>query len=148
METKLTKQEYYKQRQYCPKCASTQHDETEMFYQFDENDYENFQDLNTCNCYICGDTHTIHDRVLSTGTEPYKKIHDDIYNIFSNKEITLDEKFNNFNDFMKPFIEERNQGLLRTILINGKSFKNNPIVKYRLEQIAQQLRDVSGRTMI
>jgi transcription elongation factor Elf1 len=142
----MTKQEYNSKRLYCPKCGSSKHMCTMMGFLWNNDKPEEYKDLNKCTCEKCGDKHVYHDRVLSNGTGIHTDIHDEIRNMMKGDDIDI--KMNNFNDYLEQFIDERNNGLLRTVLVIGKSFKNNPIVKDRLEIIAQQLRDLHGGRLV
>ena len=72
----------------------------------------------------------------------YEKAHDDVRDIFeSNK--SLDERLNEFNDYLKIYvdnIDEEDNGMIRTLLVIGKSFKTNPIVKDNLDYLATTLK--------
>ncbi len=61
----------------------------------------------------------------------YEKVQDDIKMIFSTDK-SLDEKLIEFNNYLKRYIDninDENNGMIRTLLVVGKSFKTNPIVK-------------------
>lgn len=72
----------------------------------------------------------------------YEKVHDDIKMIFKSDK-SLDERLNEFNDYLKTYvdnIDEEDNGMIRTLLVIGKSFKDNPIVKDNLEILANKLK--------
>ena len=72
----------------------------------------------------------------------YEKAHDDVREIFRNDK-DLNEKLNDFNDYLKGYvdnIDNEDNGMIRTLLVIGKSFKNNPIVKDNLEILANKLK--------
>jgi hypothetical protein len=54
-----------------------------------------------------------------------------------------DEMMNNYNEYLKGYINEENKGILRTLLVIGKPYKHNPIVKDTLEILANKLREDS-----
>ena len=53
------------------------------------------------------------------------------------------ESLNKFNEYLKGFLKEEDRGILRTLLIIGKPFKRNEIVKDTLEILANKLREGS-----
>jgi hypothetical protein len=72
----------------------------------------------------------------------YEKVHDDVIEIFRNDK-DLNERLNDFNDYLKGYvdnIDDEDNGMIRTLLVIGKSFKNNPIVKDNLEILANKLK--------
>jgi hypothetical protein len=72
----------------------------------------------------------------------YEKAHDDVREIFRNDK-DLNEKLNDFNDYLKGYvdnIDNEDNGMIRTLLVIGKSFKNNPIVKDNFEILANKLK--------
>jgi hypothetical protein len=72
----------------------------------------------------------------------YEKAHDDVREIFR-ADKTLDERLHDFNLYLIPYVENINNednGMIRTLLVIGKSFKNNPIVKDNLEILANKLK--------
>lgn len=69
----------------------------------------------------------------------YEKIHDDCRSIFKGDR-NLDEKLNEFNDYLDNHLNTDDNGIMRTLLIIGKSFKDNVIVKDNLEFLANKLR--------
>ena len=72
----------------------------------------------------------------------YEKAHDDVREIFRNDK-DLNEKLNDFNHYLKGYvdnIDNEDNGMIRTLLVIGKSFKNNPIVKDNLEILANKLK--------
>lgn len=72
----------------------------------------------------------------------YEKTHDDVRDIFESDK-SLDERLNEFNDYLKGYvdnIDEEDNGMIRTLLVIGKSFKTNPIVKDNLEILANKLK--------
>lgn len=54
-----------------------------------------------------------------------------------------DEIMNKYNEYLKGYINEENRGILRTLLVIGKPYKHNPIVKDTLETLANKLREGS-----
>lgn len=72
----------------------------------------------------------------------YEKAHDDVREIFKSDK-SLDVRLNEFNDYLIPYVEDINNednGMIRTLLVIGKSFKDNPIVKDNLEILANKLK--------
>jgi hypothetical protein len=72
----------------------------------------------------------------------YEKAHDDVRIIFKTDR-PLDERLNGFNDYLKTYvdnIDEEDNGMIRTLLVIGKSFKDNPIVKDNLDYLATTLK--------
>ena len=72
----------------------------------------------------------------------YEKAHDDVRKIFDSDK-SLDERLNEFNDYLKTYvdnIDEEDNGMIRTLLVIGKSFKTNPIVKDNLDYLATTLK--------
>ena len=72
----------------------------------------------------------------------YEKAHDDVRKIFESDK-SLDERLNEFNDYLKTYvdnIDEEDNGMIRTLLVIGKSFKTNPIVKDNLDYLATTLK--------
>jgi hypothetical protein len=72
----------------------------------------------------------------------YEKAHDDVREIFR-ADKPLDDRLLDFNLYLKPYVENidiQDNGMIRTLLVIGKSFKNNPIVKDNLELLANKLR--------
>ena len=72
----------------------------------------------------------------------YEKAHDDVRKIFESDK-SLDVRLNEFNDYLKGYvdnIDEEDNGMIRTLLVIGKSFKTNPIVKDNLEILANKLK--------
>jgi hypothetical protein len=72
----------------------------------------------------------------------YEKAHDDVREIFRNDK-DLNERLNDFNDYLKGYvdnIDDEDNGMIRTLLVIGKSFKNNPIVKDNLEILVNKLK--------
>ena len=72
----------------------------------------------------------------------YEKAHDDVREIFRIDK-DLNERLNDFNDYLKGYvdnIDNEDNGMIRTLLVIGKSFKNNPIVKDNLEILANKLK--------
>jgi hypothetical protein len=72
----------------------------------------------------------------------YEKAHDDVRKIFESDK-SLDERLNEFNDYLKGYvdnIDEEDNGMIRTLLVIGKSFKTNPIVKDNFETLANKLK--------
>jgi hypothetical protein len=69
----------------------------------------------------------------------YEKIHNDCREIFKGDR-NITEKLNNFNDYLDIHLDDGDNGIMRTLLVIGKPFKNNPIVKDNLEFLANKLR--------
>jgi hypothetical protein len=69
----------------------------------------------------------------------YEKVHNDCREIFKGDR-TLTEKLNEFNDYLNTHLNTDDNGIMRTLLVIGKPFKNNPIVKDNLEFLANKLR--------
>ena len=72
----------------------------------------------------------------------YEKAHDDVRIIFKTDR-PLDERLNEFNDYLKTYvdnIDEEDNGMIRTLLVIGKSFKDNQIVKDNLDYLATTLK--------
>lgn len=72
----------------------------------------------------------------------YEKAHDEIREIFK-ADKPIDERLLDFNLYLMPYVENidiQDNGMIRTLLMIGKSFKNNPIVKDNLELLANKLR--------
>ena len=69
----------------------------------------------------------------------YEKIHDDCRMIFKGDR-NITEKLNNFNDYLSIHLKDDDNGTMRTLLVIGKPFKSNPIVKDNLEFLANKLR--------
>jgi hypothetical protein len=69
----------------------------------------------------------------------YEKIHNDCREIFKGDR-GIDEKLNSFNDYLNIHLMDDDNGTIRTLLVIGKPFKNNPIVKDNLEFLADKLR--------
>ena len=69
----------------------------------------------------------------------YEKIHNDCREIFKGDRV-IEEKLNSFNEYLNSHLMDDDNGTMRTLLVIGKSFKNNPIVKDNLEFLANKLR--------
>ena len=70
----------------------------------------------------------------------YDRIHDECREIFRG-ERSLDQKLEEFNLYLANYLgEEEDNGTIRTLLVIGKSFKENPIVKTNLDTLASRLR--------
>jgi hypothetical protein len=72
----------------------------------------------------------------------YEKAHDEVREIFK-ADKPLDERLLDFNLYLIPYVENidiQDNGMIRTLLMIGKSFKNNPIVKDNLELLANKLK--------
>lgn len=54
--------EYRTAHRACPKCGNTSHTTTLVAYILDMSRKDAYKDMNKCEC-ICGDVHTVHDRV-------------------------------------------------------------------------------------
>lgn len=57
--------EYNKQHECCPKCGATEHTSTLVSYVLNRDEKDKYKDMNSCECMICGDRHSVHDRVPS-----------------------------------------------------------------------------------
>lgn len=68
----------------------------------------------------------------------YEKIHDDCREIFKGDR-DLSEKLIDFNAYLHNNLNGDN-GTMRTLLVIGKPFKNNPIVKNNLEILSYKLK--------
>jgi hypothetical protein len=92
--------------------------------------------------------------------EKYNKVYEDCKKILGTEK-HLDVMFNKttksepsdaqmkeFNEYAKKFLSEDNNGMIRTILIIGKPYKNNPITKEVLSQLADILRKRTGKKYI
>ncbi len=85
----------------------------------------------------------------------YNKVYEDCVNILKGEK-HLDvfsfkaspepssESLEKFNEYLKGFLKENDRGMLRTLLIIGKPFKRNQIVKDTLEMLANKLREGSS----
>lgn len=51
-----------------------------------------------------------------------------------------DETMIEYNQYLMKYINETNRGILRTLLIIGKPYKNHPMVKETLSVLADELR--------
>jgi hypothetical protein len=72
----------------------------------------------------------------------YEKAHDEVREIFR-ADKPLDERLLDFNLYLTPYVENidiQDNGMIRTLLVIGKAFKENPIVKDNLELLANKLR--------
>lgn len=69
----------------------------------------------------------------------FEKIHNDCREIFKGNR-KLDEKLIDFNDYLNNHLNTDDNGIMRTLLTIGKSFKDNAIVKDNLEFLANKLR--------
>ena len=69
--------------------------------------------------------------------------HLDVFSFKSSPEPS-DESLEKFNEYLKGFLKEDDRGMLRTLLIIGKPFKRNQIVKDTLEILANKLREGSS----
>lgn len=69
----------------------------------------------------------------------YEKIHDECREIFKS-DVNIEEKLNRFNSYLNDRLNDDDNGTMRTLLVIGKPFKNNPIVKDNLEFLADRLR--------
>ena len=72
----------------------------------------------------------------------YEDIYDEVFRIMAVDE-SLDDKLINLNIYSKTFIGCPDRGSLRTILINLKSFRDNPILKITFGILADELRSGS-----
>ena len=55
--------QYDLEHKCCPKCGSEKHVTTLVGYPLDMDKKEEYKDLNSCVCSVCGDKHSIHDRL-------------------------------------------------------------------------------------
>lgn len=69
----------------------------------------------------------------------YEKIHDECREIFKS-DVNIEDKLNRFNSYLNNYLDDDDNGTMRTLLVIGKSFKNNPIVKDNLDFLADKLR--------
>jgi hypothetical protein len=72
----------------------------------------------------------------------YSDIYDDVREIMDVDE-PLDDRLINLNLYSKKFIGCPDRGSLRTILINLKSFRNDPILKITFGILSDELRSGS-----
>jgi hypothetical protein len=77
----------------------------------------------------------------------YEKIHDDCRVIFKGDR-DLSKKLTDFNNYLNNHLDTDDNGIMRTLLMIGKSFKENPIVKNNLEFLANKLRTNLNVTII
>ncbi len=54
-----------------------------------------------------------------------------------------DETMEKYNEYLKGYIGETDRGILRTLLVIGKPYKNNPIISETFEILANELREGS-----
>jgi len=54
-----------------------------------------------------------------------------------------DDMLHNFNEYLKSYINEENAGILRTLLIIAKPYKDNMIVKENIDILSVKLREKS-----
>jgi hypothetical protein len=74
----------------------------------------------------------------------YERIHDECREIFRGDR-ALDQKLEEFRRYLADYLgEEEDNGTIRTLLIIGKPFKENPIVKATLDILAERLRTRLG----
>jgi hypothetical protein len=74
----------------------------------------------------------------------YERIHDECREIFRGDR-SLDQKLEEFRRYLTKYLgEEEDNGTLRTLLVIGKPFKENPIVKTNLDTLASRLRTRLG----
>lgn len=72
----------------------------------------------------------------------YEKVHDDVREIFR-VDKPIDDRLYDFNLYLMPYVENvdnEDNGMIRTLLVIGKSFKNNLIVKDNLEILSNKLK--------
>lgn len=79
--------------------------------------------------------------------QKYEDIYDDVLKIMQVDE-SLDDRLINLNIYAKKFIGCPDRGSLRTILINLKSFRDNPIIKITFGILADELRSDSKSGII
>lgn len=72
-------------------------------------------------------------------TEKYIKIHDDIKKIMF-KDLILNDRLEQLKTYAENFIDETDRGSLRTVLVNLKSFKHNPIITEIGEKLNNRLK--------
>jgi hypothetical protein len=72
----------------------------------------------------------------------YSDIYDDVREIMDVDE-SSDDRLINLNLYSKKFIGCPDRGSLRTILINLKSFRNDPILKIKFGILSDELRSGS-----
>ena len=93
------------------------------------------------------------------GLEKYEKVYEDTRKILGDPiyvvgalvgrtERTTDEKLKELNEYAKNFLEEDNRGMLRTILIVLKPYKNHDIIKDTAAVLADKLRAGSKNDFI
>ena len=56
------KKEYEEKHKLCPKCGASSHSSTLVDYVINMEKKDEYKDLNSCVCAVCGDRHTKHDR--------------------------------------------------------------------------------------
>jgi hypothetical protein len=54
-----------------------------------------------------------------------------------------DETMVKYNEYLKGYLNETDRGILRTLLVVGKPYKNHPIVSETMETLANELRRTS-----
>lgn len=59
-----------------------------------------------------------------------------------------DEVMIKYNVYLKKYINETNRGILRTLLIIGKPYKNHPIVEETFKTLSNELRRTSKKGII
>jgi hypothetical protein len=62
-KTDTFRKKYSLDHKACPKCNGEPHTTTLVAYALYSDNLEFYKDLNSCKCGICGDTHTVHERV-------------------------------------------------------------------------------------
>jgi hypothetical protein len=73
----------------------------------------------------------------------YEKMHDDCRAIFRGDR-DLAQKLEEFNRYLEGHQGAEDNGTLRTLLVIGKAFKENPIVKDTLDRMDHTLRTRLG----
>ncbi len=63
-------------------------------------------------------------------------------------EIPSDDVMLKFNDYLLKYVNEENSGILRTLLIVSKPYKNHIIINNTFEILANKLRTISGNNII
>ncbi len=71
--------------------------------------------------------------------QKYEDIYEEVHRIM-NSDGTIDDRLIDLNTYAKSFIGDPDRGSLRTILINLKSFRDNPIIKITFGILSDELR--------
>ena len=59
-----------------------------------------------------------------------------------------DEVMTKYNEYLMKYTNETNRGILRTLLVFGKPYKNHPIIKETFNILADELRKGSPNGLI